>query len=37
MRQHYKTQTKTPLWADFALAIAIGVVLAALLVAWWSA
>jgi len=37
MRQHYKTETKTPLWADFALAIAIGIMLAALVFFWWSA
>lgn len=36
MRQHYTTKRQAPVWADLALAIVIGVALAAALVYWWS-
>jgi hypothetical protein len=36
MRQHYTIKPQTPTWADLALAIVIGLALAAVLVYWWS-
>jgi hypothetical protein len=36
MRQHYTIKPQTPTRADLALAIVIGVALAAALVHWWS-